>query len=225
MDRFHRNPLYNKAGIAVSAIIIPLQVMSLVGIEWPLVGWWYIALFLIAYALTDFINGFVHLFMDNNNDYTSIVGPLNALFHLHHKHPRYTDRHPALMYILETGAKNWLAPYMILLVYAQSISALAPSLNFVLVMIGILSSFAEMSHYLCHNSSSPTVRFLQKWGVLLHPAHHAIHHESDNVNYAFLNGMSDPLLNTIARHTCKGYVGYADKHVDAYTGPKDSSRA
>ena len=225
MDKFHRNPIYNRASTVVSAIIIPLQMLSAAWVEWSLSPFQYIILFLAAYLIADFINVLVHMFMDNNNDYTSIVGPLNAIFHLHHKHPIYTDRHPAIIYVLETGAKNWLVFYMAILVYAQSISVLAPSLNFALVMVGVLSSFAEVSHFLCHNSISPVVRFLQKWGVLLHPGHHAIHHEADNVNYAFLNGVTDPILNVIARHTCKGYMNRADVHVGAYAGPTDSNRA
>lgn len=225
METFHRNPFYNRVSTVVSTIIIPLQALSLAWMEWTLSPIHYVVLFLAAYVIADFVNGLVHMFMDNNNDYTSIVGPLNAIFHLHHKHPRYTDRHPVLIYIFETGAKNWLLPYMALLVYAQSISLLPPSLSFVLVMVGILSSFAEVSHFLCHNSTSSVVRFLQKWGVLLHPAHHAIHHEADNVNYAFLNGSTDFLLNTIARHTCKGYMERSDLHVGAYDGPKNSNRA
>lgn len=225
MDTFHRNPFYNRANIVVSAIVLPLQAASLILADWSMSFWLCGLLFIVAYLITDFVNGLVHMFMDNNNDYTSIVGPLIAIFHMHHKHPRYTDRHPALIYIFETGSKNWLVLYMCILVYAQSTSVLAPSVNLTLVMVGILSSFAEVSHYLCHNSTGTTVRWLQRRGILLHPAHHAAHHNMDNMNYAFLNGITDPLLNLIAKHICRGYVNYADLHVAAYDGPKIGNKA
>jgi hypothetical protein len=224
MEAFHRNPFYNRASTVVSAIIMGLQAASLTGLEWLSYPIQYVLLFSASYIIADFINGLVHMFMDNNDNYTSPVGPLIAVFHLHHKHPLYTDRHPALIYVLESGSKNWLVLYLGIVVFAQHTFALAPSLNFALVMVGLLSSFAEVSHYLCHNSTNGTVRFLQKWGILLHPAHHAMHHEADNVNYAFLNGITDPMLNTIARHTCKGYMNRSDLHVMAYVGPQSSNR-
>jgi sterol desaturase/sphingolipid hydroxylase (fatty acid hydroxylase superfamily) len=225
MDTFHRNPFYNRAGVGVSAVIMTLQALSLAGIDWALSPVHYALLFVAAYLVTDFVNGLVHMYMDNNHDYTSIVGPLIAVFHLHHKLPRYTDRHPALIYILESGSKNWLVVYLAFVVCAQHTIGLPPWLNFVLVMVGVLSSFAEVSHFLCHNSTSAGVRLLQRCGILLQPAHHALHHERDNVNYAFLNGVTDPLLNAIARRTCHGYITRVDRHVRAYDGPKSSNRA
>ena len=225
MDTYHRNPLYNKLALVVSAVVVFLQAVTLTGIEWDMPPVAYALCLVVTYLVTDFINGLVHMFMDNNNNYTSIIGPLIAVFHLHHKHPLYKDRHPAMIYILESGSKNWLVVYLSLVIFAQNYSAMAPSLNFTLVMVGVLSSFAEVSHYLCHNSFSPAVQFLQRWGVLLRPGHHARHHEADNVNYAFLNGVTDPLLNAIAHRTCNGYMTRSDLHVKSYTGGQSSNRA
>jgi len=36
------------------------------------------------------------------------------------------------------------------------------------------------------------------------------------VNYAFMNGMTDPLLNKIAKNTYNGYVNMTDQHYIYY---------
>ena len=176
-----------------------------------------------AYILTDFINGLVHMYMDNNDRYTSIDGPLIANFHLHHKTPQYRKRNLLLVYFMESGSKVWLVPYLLLVLLMQSMSAIDPMVFYILVYIGILSCVAEVSHYLCHTSTSATACFLGDCGLLLSKRHHARHHLQDNNGYAFLNGCSDPLLNLIAATVCKGYKQRSDLHYALYDGV-DSER-
>ena len=54
--------------------------------------------------------------------------------------------------------------------------------------------------------------------------HHKHHHLSDNINYAFLNGITDPILNKIALYLYNGYKNNADLHVLAYRGLQTSNR-
>lgn len=93
-----------------------------------------------------------------------------------------------------------------------------------LVYIGILSSVAEVSHYLCHSSTSAVADFLGKVGLLLSKHHHAKHHLRDNCNYAFLNGFTDPLLNRIAAAFCKGYKNNTDLHYANYISEDSENR-
>jgi len=217
---------YKKFGILVSIIIISLQIITVSNVKWghndvsPIL----LIYFIIAYLMTDLINGFVHMYMDNNTNYTSFIGPLIAAFHLHHKQPKYKDRHFLLVYFFETGSKNWLIAYLLTLAYIQSHFILPFAYNFIFVSFGILSSFAEVSHYLCHNSQNRFVRILQKYHILLSPKHHALHHSRDNYNYAFLNGFTDPLLNLIAKYMVDGYKNNADLHCRNYTGLQTDNR-
>jgi hypothetical protein len=55
--------------------------------------------------------------------------------------------------------------------------------------------------------------------------YHARHHRNDNVQYAFLNGMSDPLLDLIARKFYTGYKTTTDNHYARYAGPDTANRA
>jgi hypothetical protein len=171
-----------------------------------------------AYIATDFINGLVHMFMDNNTHYTSCFGPLIADFHLHHYKLSYQQKHPIKIYFTESGYKVWLAFYLLLLVCLQHARILPCNLELVLVAFGILSSVAELSHYWCHQPTTNhrVIRFLQKYHLLLSLKHHRLHHVHDNTHYAFLNGISNPLLNIIARKYFKGYKNYSDQYVRAY---------
>ena len=91
-------------------------------------------------------------------------------------------------------------------------------------MIGILSSVAEVSHYLCHNGSSKLVKTLQKYHILLSITHHEHHHQNENQSYAFLNGSSDFILDLIAKKLYSGYKDGSDKHFEHYEGIGTNNR-
>lgn len=216
---------YALFGHLVSTANITLQLYLLYRV-WPLsIGpLWQLAALVAAYLLTDFINGLVHMYMDNNDRYESIDGPLIANFHLHHKTPLYTRRNLLLVYYMETGSKVWLVGYLLLVVAFASLFEINSTLLYTLVYIGILSSVAEVSHYLCHSSTSPVAMFLARIGLLLTKRHHAPHHLRDNNGYAFLNGFTDPLLNWIAARCCRGYKQHTDLHYENYTAADTKSR-
>lgn len=212
---------YRHCGEVVSSFIVLLQIITLIKLYQTYDHtnlFILIFIFIIAYSITDFVNGFVHMMMDNNTHYTSLVGPFIAAFHLHHATPKYTKRHPVKVYFDESGSKFWLLVYLLLLVLAQHTWSLNYRIDFGLVCVGILSSVAELSHYWCHNATKKNkiIKYLQAHHILLSNKYHAIHHTADNIQYCFLNGMADPLINRIARHWYKGYKQHADQHVAAY---------
>lgn len=217
MELYNSKPGYKITGVSVSIIIIFLQCYLLSRI-WPQsIGAGRQAFsFLAAYLLTDFINGLVHMFMDGNDRYNSLAGPLIANFHMHHKIPLYKKNNLFVVYFTETGSKIWLIAYLLMVVCIQGIFEANAAVGYTLVYIGILSSVAEVSHYLCHSSTSATAVFLANIGLLLPKRHHAGHHLQDNRNYAFLNGFTDPLLNRIAAACCKGYKNNTDLHYANY---------
>lgn len=178
----------------------------------------------IAYLFTDFFNGLVHMYMDNNDDYTSIVGPFVASFHLHHKNPRYKKHMIPVVYFNESGSKFWLVLFLAGAVPAALFLEIHPFILYTLCLFGTFSSVAEVSHYLCHNSNTRLTLMLEKMRLLMPKKHHARHHLEDNLNYAFLNGLSDPLINLIARRVYGGYKHGTDKHFEHYTGAGTSNR-
>jgi sterol desaturase/sphingolipid hydroxylase (fatty acid hydroxylase superfamily) len=125
---------------------------------------------------------------------------------------------------METGSKIWLVGYLLGVALLLAVTPLQPLTACILVYIGILSSVAEVSHYLCHSSTSALTGFLAGCGLLLSKRHHARHHLQDNCSYAFLNGFSDPLLDRIAAVLCTGYKQRSDLHYAGYGVPDGEGR-
>jgi len=171
-----------------------------------------------AYLITDFVNGLVHLYMDHNDRYESWAGPLIANFHLHHRTPRYQENNIFVVYFNETGSKVWMVFYLAAVAALFQIPGINPVLLYTLTYIGILSSVAELSHFLAHNSTSAVVKFLARIKVLLPKRQHATHHLQDNISYTFLNGATDPLVDFIARRYFPGYKNNTDLHYAKYSG-------
>jgi hypothetical protein len=99
------------ANIALQATLVALAASQSIG---PLRQLCTIA---VAYFLADFVNGWVHLYMDNSEDYGLITGPFFAAFHLHHRTPRYRQRPVIVVYFNESGSKLWLVFVQLLLVF------------------------------------------------------------------------------------------------------------
>ena len=225
MERYENVGIYKAIGKIVSALNISLQFYLLylvlpLSIGLPL----QILSFGAAYLAADFINGLVHLYMDANDDYDSPAGPLIAAFHLHHRTPLYQKRNILLVYFNESGSKIWLVGYLLLATILIRTTYIHPVISYMLLYTGILSSVAEVSHYCCHVTDSKITRYLSNLGLFLSKKHHGRHHVADNVNYAFLNGFADPLLNVIARKYSRGYKNTTDKHYAAYTGGGTANR-
>jgi len=224
MQKYHEKRIYQSLYKLVSILNVGMQFYLLVVLFSLSIEWYaFLVIFIGSYFLTDFINGYVHMYMDNNDNYESIAGPFIASFHMHHKTPNYRDFPIWKIYFNESGSKFWLVPFLILTII---LSFLEVNEYFLLslIFIGILSSFAEVSHFLCHNSNSKVVLFLQKMNILLSMKHHSNHHEKDNQSYAFLNGMSDFILDMIASKIYGGYKEKTDLHAKAYVGEDTDNR-
>lgn len=215
MDRYNSLVRYRLFGTCISILNVSLQIFLLFQVMPLSIGpGWQIFSLLAAVVLTDFINGLVHMYMDGNDRYDSLAGPLIANFHLHHKRPQYRRNNLLVVYFIETGSKVWLAGY--LPAVAVCLPWLHPVAAWILVYTGILSSYAEVSHYLCHTSSSPLSMFLARLGLVLSKRRHARHHLEDNTSYTFLNGCTDPLVNMIAGRFYPGYKHTTDLHYVHY---------
>ncbi len=118
----------------------------------------------------------------------------------------------------------WLAGMMMMIIAVNQFIEINSVLLHMICYFSIFSVLAEVAHYLCHSPYNRTAELLQKAGLLLNRKHHGRHHLEDNVNYAFLNGMSDGLINFIAKTFYRGYKNNTDRHFDLYTGGDTSNR-
>lgn len=217
MQRYEGDWVYPFINKVVSWLNISLQIfLVILAVRLDISLSWQIFAIVVAFVLADLVSGLVHLYMDHNDHYASFVGPFIAAFHLHHDTPRYTDRQLIHVYVDESGSKQWLVVFLILFAFLFLFTTTSPVLLCIGAYFAVFSSLSELSHYLCHNSSAKTVRLLQRMWILLPKKHHMQHHRVDNVNYAFLNGMSDPLINWIARNFYRGYRSGTELHTALY---------
>lgn len=220
MELYTGRKRYLLFGRSVAAANISLQAFLLYRVSGFSIGpARQLAAFAAAYLLADFLNGLVHLYSDHMDDYGSLGGPLIANFHLHHKRPRYKDYSLPVVYFNESGSKVWLVPCLAAVCWLSFRPGVNQALLTALAYAGILSSVAEVSHYLAHNSVSPAAVFLARAGLLLGKRRHARHHLEDNVSYTFLNAFTDPLVDMIARKFYTGYKNGTDLHYAKYTAP------
>lgn len=225
MEKYEKKASYQAVGHIVSFTNVSLQVvLALLAFQQTIGLLRQVLTFAAAYIIADFVNGLVHMYMDSNDEYESAAGPLIAAFHLHHRTPVYKQNPLLVVYYHETGAKVWLAFFLLIAVPAVWLGVLSGVAAYGVLYFSVLSSVAEVSHYLCHVPQSKLARFLGNMRVLLPIRHHMLHHTQDNVNYTFLNGMTDPLLNVIARFMSKGYKNTTDTHYAQYTGAGTANR-
>jgi hypothetical protein len=227
MEKYDKKPVYVRFGLVVSFINIGCQVLfGLLAFRQSIGAFRQVLVFAAAYILADFINGLVHMYMDNADDYEAPYGPLIAAFHLHHRTPAYKIKPMPAVYWHESGSKIWLAIFQVTAVAAVWFGAVSGAAVWGIFYFSVLSCVAEVSHYLCHvPNTNAFERLLGRTGVLMNNRYHAKeHHSKDNLNYAFLNAMTDPLIDLIAFRLYPGYKSTTDTHYAFYTGAGTENR-
>jgi hypothetical protein len=226
MEKFDKEPVYKWVGHIVSFVNVTSQFVLAVIIFQQSIGIVsQVLTFAAAYILADFVNGLVHLYMDTNDGYESPAGPFVASFHLHHRTPMYKQNPLVYVYYHESGSKIWLAIFMLIAVPCIWLGFVTGVLAYGALYFAILSCIAEVSHYLCHVPKPQSGQILGRTRILLSKRYHITrHHVNDNIQYTFLNGMTDPLVDLIAKKFFTGYKNTTDTHYSHYTGADTENR-
>lgn len=131
-----------------------------------------------AYVLTDFLTGVYHFATDRGYNFKWIV----ELFQDHHRTNTMEgfDYQPMIPSL----------PGMLLGFYLESPFIAA---------LGAFGMLSQIPHYYAHRAAGRAkivVKFLQRWRIIITPAHHAGHHRGNfNRNFCIFNGWCNPLFN------------------------------
>lgn len=137
----------------------------------PLPGWELALAALGAWLIADFLSGLVHWAFDTfGSPRTPFLGPwFIRAFREHHDQPTAMARHD----FVETNGANCMAGLPPLVAAALTPeSFLHALLSF--TAAGIL--LTNQCHKWAHMQAGPLVRLLQRARLILHPAHHRLHH-------------------------------------------------
>jgi sterol desaturase/sphingolipid hydroxylase (fatty acid hydroxylase superfamily) len=146
----------------------------------------------------DLVSAVAHWFGDTFfAEDTTVLGVLIRPFRLHHEDPGAFRRHD----FLERNRSNFLAALPLLM----TACALCPNAGSFGDAFGVATlSFASIAlacatqiHAFAHDRTAPrVVRWLQLRGILLSPAHHALHHRGVHDRaYGIVNGWSNGMLD------------------------------
>ncbi len=155
----------------------------------------------LGFFAADVASGLIHWVCDTYFDpATPLIGPMIiAPFREHHADPGAIARHGAL----ERNGNNCLVALPVLVL---GLASLAPGASGrawhdlqsgSLVALAITLCLTNQIHAWVHGASAPRlVRGLQRAGVLIAPARHAVHHRGERA-YAVVSGWSNAWLDRV----------------------------
>jgi len=158
----------------------------------------YAAILLAIWFYADLKGGMLHVVLDTpSNIKFPVIGCASLEFQLHHAIPQdivmkgfpqaCSDLNPIASYaFILVALESWFDPLSMTI--AETI---------------LLCSYAgQYSHQATHKVASKRpewVKFLQNVGILLPPSVHRKHHQTHDVDFAILNGWSNPLLSQLLK--------------------------
>lgn len=167
--------------------------------------------FVLGYFVADFLTGLLHLVCDNTplslrTIYSGRPPWEWAAYGFHYHHINPTDWNHNNIYFGAVVRAGFLfyVPLTLMTLPLHS----RPFLRVALLVCAHTGVLAQYTHAASHGRfhSNKMVRWLQDYGIILHPDTHKIHHQQFDQNYAILNGWSNGLLNWIYRHWVAPYT-------------------
>jgi len=185
--------------VAVFGLLIAFGIRVGQTVDTPL-GWVGLAITLLAaYIATDVISGVVHWAGDTiGHEQVPFLGP-NFIrpFREHHTDQKDITRHD----FIETNGNNCI----VVLVPLLGAYFLSPRVGFgfflaaFVAFTGLFVVATNQFHKWAHDDSPPWIaRPLQRWGLILSPQHHDIHHAAPHdKHYCITVGWMNPILNGV----------------------------
>jgi plasmanylethanolamine desaturase len=198
-SRFHRGLEIGGIGVFLS-LLVYLSVRIGVTVTAPpqllIVG----ACAGIGLLLADFASGLIHWIGDTVGDVTTPVIGQHFLhpFRNHHVDPKDITRHD----FIETNGNNCIATVPVLGAMTPVLPDESGMVFYFCTVIVSWSWFVfatNQIHKWAHTDCPPRLaRLLQRWGIILPPAHHQMHHAAPHDKYYCITvGWLNPLLTRL----------------------------
>ena len=198
-EKTHR--AYELSGI-VGAVIMACWLLLRIIQSAPVSLWWMTLAALIGTLAADFTSGFVHWMFDTWGSVdTPVVGRLAIrTFRHHHVDEKAITHHD----FVETNGHNFalsLLPGTIGVLWVRPATATSFDVFCGMALLGlaVVNTWTSQIHKWAHTEERPRiVRLLQDARIILHPAHHAVHHKTPHRrNYCITLGWLNAPLRAI----------------------------
>jgi ubiquitin-conjugating enzyme E2 variant len=149
---------------------------------------------LICILIADLLSGFFHWLEDSyGQEDWLIIGDLVTIPNiLHHHHPRHF-----------VNASWWLRNRVLLFLGVKTllISHLFHFFNWQILLVILVGTSANEIHRWAHQTpqeNGRAIHFLQNFGVLQSPLHHAFHHQGQkNTHYCVITNWVNPIVDAM----------------------------
>ena len=197
---FHR--LLESAAVVVAAVLTVVVALALApSLDGMAAGFGCVAAAAFGYAAADFVSGLLHWIFDRFfHEDTPYLGPnFVRPFREHHRDPDAIVAHD----FVELNGNTCIAAIPVLAATAWALPAEAGlgaicAASFVLSLV-LWTLATNQIHRWAHAPLSPSpVRALQRAGLVLAPAHHAVHHRAPfDRCYCITSGLLNPWLDRV----------------------------
>jgi ubiquitin-conjugating enzyme E2 variant len=191
--------IVHSAGIVIFAVLTGMVALRM-GAGNVNATWWLIALAAIsAYVVADFLSGFVHWIFDTWGSVDTPVLGRSVIrpFREHHVDALSITRHD----FVETNGNNCCASIPLLAsAYIIPVDSRGGILSVSFLFFLSVSVLATNQFHKWAHAEHPgaTVRWLQRWRLILPADHHAVHHTAPyETHYCITTGWLNPVLHSI----------------------------
>lgn len=158
-----------------------------------------VALVLVGYLVADLVSGLVHWAFDTwGSPTTPLLGaPFILPFRVHHTDPKDITRHG---FVATNGNNCFVSLFVLVPALVLDTTVAFGHAAVVFAVALCLAVFAtNQFHKWAHaDVVSPVVAVLQRFGLILSPTHHDVHHHAPYAeNYCITSGWWNPLLGRL----------------------------
>jgi hypothetical protein len=187
---------------------------------------WYVP---VALFLADVFSSIVHIVLDNGNcgvltpyladksiEEASFIRERHPViyqqstgfqrtcfeFQKHHQYPSII-LNKTFSEVCATIASITWSLHLLALLFHVVLGWMGSSVFFLCTITTVVGTLSQVAHQSAHASETraahPFIEWCRRWGLLISPASHRVHHRTYDRNFAIVNGWSHPFMNVLVQ--------------------------